>query len=427
MSWQDGSTYQSLLYALGDSAGNYLTLPMPYKSSSTGINASGNGQGIAPFGNKVDINIGPSLMGRYEIPPRYSLVQSYASVQNGPVKVKSPEGKTFVPSERVIAGTSFNEVMGYPTNQLTTEYWFPWYDNIDMATWILVGNPTTSTAAVDIYIGGVKQVSTAVPAGGNIKPRFPLKTGPVRVVSTNGVKIFTSERTVYGPNGAFNEVMGYPANQFTTEYWFPWYDNVTMATWILVGNPSTTSAAAVDLYIGGVKKSSYVIPKGGNVTPRFALQTGPVRVVSTNGVPIFTSERTIAGDSFNEVMGYPANQFTTEYWYPWYDNVTMATWVLVGNPSTTQAAAVDIYVGPVKRGSYSIPAKGAIPPRFNLTAGPVRVVVTNGVKVFTSERVLYGTGFNEVMGYPGNKLTTEYWFPWYDSISMSTDILVGIP
>jgi hypothetical protein len=427
MSWQDGSTYQTLVYALGDISGNYLTQPMPYKTSSTFIDASENGQGIAPFGNKVDINIGNSLMGRYEIPPKYSLVQSYTAVQNGPVKVKSPEGKTFVPSERVIAGTSFNEVMGYPTSQLTTEYWFPWYDNIDMATWILVGNPTTSTAAVDIYIGGVKQVSTAVSAGGNIKPRFPLKTGPVRVVSTNGVKIFASERTVYGPDSAFNEVMGYPANQFTTEYWFPWYDNVTMATWILVGNPSTTSTAAVDIYIGGVKRSSYVIPKGGNVTPRFALQTGPVRVVATNGVPIFTSERTIAGDSFNEVMGYPNNQLTTDYWFPWYDNVNMATWVLVGNPSSTSAAAVDIYVGPVKRGSYSIPAKGAITQRFALSTGPVRVVVTNGIKVFTSQRVLYGSSFNEVMGYPGDKLTTEYWFPWYDSTSMSTDIVVGMP
>jgi len=31
------------------------------------------------------------------------------------------------------------------------------------------------------------------------------------------------------------------------------------------------------------------------------------------------------------------------------------------------------------------------------------------------------------MGYAGNKLTTEYWFPWYDSTSMTTDILVGRP
>ena len=149
-------------------------------------------------------------------------------------------------------------------------------------------------------------------------------------------------------------------------------------------------------------------------------------MVSTNGVKIFSSERTLAGDSFNEVMGYPASQFTTEYWYPWYDNVNMATWILVGNP-TDKTAYVDIYIGGVKRNSYSILKGERITPRFDLNTGPVRVVSTNGVKIFTSQRVLYGTSFNEVMGYPGNKLTTEYWFPWYDSETMSTDILVGRP
>ena len=48
----------------------------------------------------------------------------------------------------------------------------------------------------------------------------------------------------------------------------------------------------------------------------------------------------------------------------------------------------------------------------------MRVVSTNGVKIFTSERVLYGDSFNEVMGYPATQLTTEYWFPWYDNVSM---------
>jgi hypothetical protein len=225
---------------------------------------------------------------------------------------------------------------------------------------------------------------------------------------------------------SFNEVMGFPTNQLTTEYWFPFYDNVSMATWILVGNASSSQAAAVDIYIGGLKKGSYSIPIGGRIMPRFNLQTGPVRVVSTNGVKIFTSERSLYGDSFNEVMGYPKDQFTTEYWYPWYDNVGMATWVLVGNPTTT-SAKVDIYIGGVKMASYTSGAGKQINQRYALNTGPVRVVSTNGVKLFSSERVLYGTSFNEVMGYPGNKLTTGYWFPWYDSTSMSTDILVGRP
>jgi hypothetical protein len=59
--------------------------------------------------------------------------------------------------------------------------------------------------------------------------------------------------------------------------------------------------------------------------------------------------------------------------------------------------------------------------------GSVRVVSTNGLKILTSQRVLYDTSFNEVTGYPGDKLSAEYGFPWYDSTSMSTDILVGEP
>ena len=56
-------------------------------------------------------------------------------------------------------------------------------------------------------------------------------------------------------------------NQFTTEYFFPWYDNVYMQTWILVGNPSASQTAYVDIFIGGTKQDSYVIPPNGRITP----------------------------------------------------------------------------------------------------------------------------------------------------------------
>jgi hypothetical protein len=183
----------------------------------------------------------------------------------------------------------------------------------------------------------------------------------------------------------------------------------------------------VDIYIGGTRRGSYSIPPRGKITPRYNLQTGPVRIISTNGVKIFTSERTVYADSFNEVMGFPANQFTTDYWFPYYDNVSMANWIMVGNSSRTATAAVSIYVGST-RYAYTIPPNGRISPRIsNLETGPVRVISTNGVKIFTSQRVLYGDSFNEVMGYPANQLSTEYWFPWYDSNSMSTDLLVSKP
>jgi mannan endo-1,4-beta-mannosidase len=403
----------------------------PVSRPYSNLNANQTDQNFTAIYNPVsgclntDVTIGDALKGSYYVVPKVALTKNYDGTQNGPVKVKSRDNTLLYTSERVISGGSFNEMMGFPTNQLTTEYWFPWYDNVSMMTWVMVSNPTAQAAAVDIYVG-TSMKSFSVPAGGSITPRFTgMNTGPVRVISTNGVKIFTSERAMY--NGTFNEVMGYPANQFTTEYWFPWYDNVSMATWILVGNPSSSVTAAVDVYVGSARYS-YSIPPKGRITPRYSGKNdGPVRVVSTNGRLIFASERALYGDSFNEVMGYPANQFTTDYWFPWYDNASMADWVLVGNASSSAAAAVSIYVGP-DRYSYTIPPKSRITPRFsNAQTGPVHVISTNGVKIFTSQRVLYGSSFNEVMGYPANKLSTEYWFPWYDDTSMTTDLVISRP
>jgi hypothetical protein len=106
-----------------------------------------------------------------------------------------------------------------------------------------------------------------------------------------------------------------------------------MKTWVLVGNPSTTETAEVEVYIGEVLQGSYTILPGEKETPKYQNTVdGPVRVVSTNGVDIFASERSLYKNSFNEVMGYPVDQLTTEYWFPWYDNVGMKTWVLVGKP-----------------------------------------------------------------------------------------------
>jgi hypothetical protein len=371
----------------------------------------------------LDETIGGSLAGSYYVYSGQVNTSSYAGIQNGPVKISSRYSTSLFTSQRVISGSSFNELMGYPNNQLTTEYWFPWYDNVTMDTWILVANPSTSSANVSIYIGSAKYNYT-IPAGGKITPRYSgVQNGLVRVISTNGVKILASERAVY--NGSFNEVMGYPANQLTTEYWFPLYDNVSMDTWVLVGNPSSSSAN-VTIYIGSLKYS-YTIPAGGKITPRYSgVNNGLVRVVSTNGVKILTSERSLYGNSFNEVMGYPANQLTTDYRYTWYDNVDMDTWVLVGNP-TSSTASVDVYIG-TARYSYTVPAGGRITPRYSgKDVGPVLVRSTNGVKILTSQRVIYSSSFNEVMGYPGNQLTTEYWFPWYDDSTMSSDLLVGRP
>ncbi len=107
-----------------------------------------------------------------------------------------------------------------------------------------------------------------------------------------------------------------------------------MITYLVVGNPSSTLTATVDVYIGGAKKNAtpYSIAPGQRIFPRYGVNGGPVRVVSTNGVPVFTSERTKYLSSFNEIVGVPVNQLTTDYWFTSLDDVGMTTEVVVSAP-----------------------------------------------------------------------------------------------
>jgi hypothetical protein len=426
-------------------------------SSGYPLNGSGVGNGNFSGGeaysidkqSNMDVSIASNRVGCYNVNSQTTTFSSYPNVVDGPVMVTSKDGSPIFTSQVVSSGDSYNELMGYPANQLTTEYWFPYYDHgypnvagSNMRTWILVGNASaTQSANVEIYIGGVLRHSETIAPSGRITPRWVgLQGGPVRVISTNSVPIFASERVFTSTNNAFNENLGYPANQFAAEYWFPWYDDVNMSNFILVGNTSSNQPAEVDIYIAGVKKGTFSIPANSTLIRRFTGEIGgPVRVVSANGVHVVASQKSVSGPgkSYNEVLGYPSNQFETEYWFPWYDhgfpNVAgsnMRTWILVGNPNSTQTAEVDIYINGTLMNHYSIAAGSNITPRWvGLQAGPVRVVSTNGVPIFASERVFTAPNsvFNEMMGYPLTELTTEYWFPWYDSVNMGNQLLISKP
>jgi len=70
-----------------------------------------------------------------------------------------------------------------------------------------------------------------------------------------------------------------------------------------------------DVYIGGVLRDSYYVGPEQSVSDRYGINGGPVRVPSTNGLPIFSSQSAIYGASFNSIAGYPTDQLTTDYWF----------------------------------------------------------------------------------------------------------------
>jgi len=257
-----------------------------------------------------------------------------------------------IAAERVIytingVRTSFSEMMGLPEAQLSTTYWFPWYNNVDLDTQLRVGNVSGAPATVHVYIGGTEMVGSpfTLDASGEFQSKrisfAGVNSGPVQVVSD--VPIVAAERVIYSVNGvrtSFSEMMGLPDGQLSTTYWLPWYNNVDLDTQLRVGNVSG-STATVHVYIGGTEMvgSPFTLDASGEFQSKrisFAgVNSGPVQVVSD--VPIVAAERviyTINGvrTSFSEMMGLPEAQLSTIYWLPWYNNVDLDTQLRFGVP-----------------------------------------------------------------------------------------------
>jgi hypothetical protein len=79
------------------------------------------------------------------------------------------------------AWTSFSEALGLPANQVTTAYWFPWYNNLDLNTQIRFANLSSSPSTVTVTIGGVPQAPFPLAAGQNTRVSYPINNGPVKL------------------------------------------------------------------------------------------------------------------------------------------------------------------------------------------------------------------------------------------------------
>ena len=385
----------------------------------------------------VSVQIGESPMGNYTLAAGESVIPFYNGVADGPVLVESTNGENILTSEHRNYQTSFSETLGYPDDQLTTEYWFTRYAyNANVKTWLLIANPANADADVEIYIGDLTTPvdSFSLTQGSAVSKFYDgLAAGPVLVKSTNGVNILASEHRNY--QTSFSETLGYPDDQLTTAYWFTRYAyNANVKTWLLVINPSNTDAD-VEICIGDLTTpyDSFSLAAGATLSKYYdGLVDGPVLVKSTNGVNILASEHRNYQTSFSETLGYPANQLTTEYWFTRYAyNANVKTWLLIANPDPSQTAEVSVYIGsdPDPIASYSIPASATVTPFYDGVAnGPVRVVSTNGVDILASEHRNYQTSFSETLGYPEYQLTTKYWFTRYAyNANVKTWLLIANP
>ena len=264
--------------------------------------------------------------------------KSFARVNNGPVKIVSTQN--IVAAERVIykihgVNTSFSEMMALPNAQLSTTYWLPWYNNVDLDSQLRIANVTGNQASVQVFIGGQQMPGSPIPlrAGQSKLISFArVNNGPVKIVSN--VKIVAAVRVIYkasGGNTSFSETMALPNAQLSTTYWLPWYNNSgSLDTQLRIANVGASSAS-VRVFIGGTEMtgSPFNLAAGASVRKSFAgINNGPVAIVSTQN--IVAAERVIyrvnnIPTSFSELMGLPQSQLNTTYWLPWYNNVDLYT------------------------------------------------------------------------------------------------------
>ena len=296
----------------------------------------------------ISVDIGGDLKGSYTAPPGSSLRINYAGVDNGPVKVVSPNGTKLISAIRDswwdgTKWSSFSQLMGLPENLLSDTYYFPAYNNVSLDEQLRFGNVDTAETDVTVTIGGVAYGPYHLWPPGTPDPsthpsalRFNyagVDTGPVVVHSSGGVKIIAALRDSWWDGttwSSFIQTMGLPGELVSDTYLFPAYNNVSLDEQLRFGNVDTAETD-VTVTIGGVAYGPYHLWPPGTPDPithpsalRFnyaGVDTGPVVVHSSGGVKIIAALRDSWWDGtkwsdFSQLMGLPMSSSIRHLSFP---------------------------------------------------------------------------------------------------------------
>jgi hypothetical protein len=182
--------------------------------------------------------------------------------------------------------------------------------------------------------------------------------------------------------------------------------------------------------------SPFTLQPGESIRKSFpGIDDGPVRIVSDQD--IVAAERLIykangLPTSFTEMMALPDNSLDTTYWLPWYNNIGLDTQLRFANVSNA-TATVHIYIGDdeMDGSPFTLPVDGSTRISFHaIDAGPVRI--ESNVPIAVAERLIYKVdnipaSFSEMMALPASQLDSTYWFPWYNSLGLDTQLRFGVP
>jgi len=284
-------------------------------------------------------------------------------------------------------------------------------------------NPTSSAASVAVTIGPASSPLATdfftIEAGGSTYKNYPgVIGGPVHITSDQ--RIWATQRIVGW--SSFKEVFGVPGDMASTEIYYTWYD-MAGASWDAIHflNPSGTSTAHVNVYIAGNLMTATPLamtPGEGAYLTYPEVIGGPVRIVSD--VPIFSTQRVVGWNDFDEIVGLPSWCVYTEHWFNWYDSVG-ASWDaihFINLEATT--ATINVYIAGNPVDSFTLDAGQATYRSYvGVSAGPVRVVSTVPIRV--TQRIVGWGGFKELYSVPTELMSTQWYFSWYDKANTQID------
>jgi len=263
-----------------------------------------------------------------------------------------------------------------------------------------------------VTVGGAPQGYYNLAPGVSTRASYAVNNGPVSVASLSGTPIISSMRVAYNNGTAwtdFSEMMGLPANQATTSYWFPGNNNLDMNTQLRFANLGNT-ATNIWITIGGVVQAPIPLAVGQSTRVSYPINNGPVKVESSMG-NIVASMRVAYNNgtawiSYSEMLGLPANQATTVYWFPWYNNIDLNTQIRFANLGGT-TNIIWVTIGGVLQPPILLADGQSTRVSYAINNGPVKVESSAG-NIVASMRVAYKDGtawtsYSEVLGLPANQ------------------------
>jgi hypothetical protein len=331
--------------------------------------------------------------------------------------------------------------MGLPSSLLSSSYYFPAYNNVSLDDQVRFGNVGAAATNVTVTIGGVLRGTYYLLPGTSQRVSYAgLDAGPVVVSSSGGVPIIASIRDSWSDGSlwtSYSQLMGLPASLLSTTYYFPAYNDVSLDEQIRFGNVGA-AATNVTVTIGGVLHGPYYLLPGTSTRVSYpGVDSGPVVVQSSGGVPIIASIRDAWSTgtrwtSYVQLMGLPASQLSDAYHFPAYDNVSQDGQLRFGNVGAA-ATNVTVTIAGVLKGTYFLmPGASQRVSYTGLDSGPVKIQSSGGVKIIASLRDSWydgteWTSYAQLMGLPNGQLSTSYYFPAYNNVSLDDELRIGVP